>query len=269
MRVIVFYRFFPGMALQRAMNRTHEDEIELRLLPVLADPNRVSIDVGANIGKYTAKLIPLSRLVIAIEPHPRLAHGLSAFSTEGVTVHQAIASQIAGQTLELEVEQTRTGESDALGHVAITGQTSDNAKLYPVTTVTLDGCSLDPVGFAKIDVEGHELEVLEGAAGLIARDAPVFLVETETRHRREAPKDIFAFFAKRSYRGFFIHDRRPHPVEDFEPSMQDERELLGYTTRESARYVNNFIFLPPERDVTAVMARCLELLAFSAGEPEK
>ena len=122
MRVIVFHRLFPGMALQRAMNRTHEDEIELRLLPVLADRNRVSIDVGANIGKYTAKLIPLSRRVIAIEPHPRLAHVLSAFPTDRVTVHQAIASQIAGQTLKLEVEQTRSGESDALGHVAITGQ---------------------------------------------------------------------------------------------------------------------------------------------------
>ena len=107
------------------------------------------------------------------------------------------------------------------------------------------------------------MEVLEGAAELIARDAPVFLVETETRHRRGAPEDLFAFFAERSYRGFFIHDRRPHPVEDFEPSMQDERELLGYTTRESARYVNNFIFLPPDRDVNSVMAKCRDRLALS------
>lgn len=260
-RIELFHRLFPGMALRRASRRTKENEIEIRLLPVLADPDRVSIDVGANIGKYTAALIPVSRRVIAVEPHPRLAHVLGSFPRNKVSVVRGIASRTAGETLQLEVERTSRGEADALGHVATGSARATTATRYPVETITLDGCSDDAVGFVKIDVEGHELDVLASAEQLIERDHPVFLVEAESRHRADAPADVFAFFAARNYHGVFIRDRQPHPVDRFSLDMQNEDDLIGYESRESSRYVNNFIFLPPGRDVEQAMSDFAGLLA--------
>ena len=94
-------------------------------------------------------------------------------------------------------------------------------------------------------MEGHELAVLEGARGLIAAQAPVFLVEAETRHRAGAPGDVFAFFAGLGYAGFFLHAGQARAVAEYHPALQDEALLTGYRRREEAGYVNNFIFLPP------------------------
>ena len=58
----------------------------------------------------------------------------------------------------------------------------------------------------KIDVEGHELNVLNGAVELLERCQPVFLVEAEDRHRAEATRLVFEFFRSKSYRGFFLKD---------------------------------------------------------------
>ena len=51
----------------------------------------------------------------------------------------------------------------------------------------LDDFGLEPVGVIKIDAEGHELTVLQGARALIERDRPSFLIEAEERHKKEEP----------------------------------------------------------------------------------
>lgn len=52
-----------------------------------------------------------------------------------------------------------------------------------------------------IDVEGHESNELEGAAGFIDRDRPVVLVEVEERHRAGSVAAVYSFFAKRNHSG--------------------------------------------------------------------
>ena len=57
----------------------------------------------------------------------------------------------------------------------------------PVKVVRLDDEGLGNVGFMKIDVEGHEYEVIDGARALLARCRPNLLVEIlEGRGDREA-----------------------------------------------------------------------------------
>ena len=48
---------------------------------------------------------------------------------------------------------------------------------FPVEVRPLDTFSFKGVGLIKIDVEGWELEVLEGAVKIIERDSPVLLLE--------------------------------------------------------------------------------------------
>ena len=62
------------------------------------------------------------------------------------------------------------------------------------TNARLDSLVKQDVAFVKIDVEGHELRVLNSASGLLGRSRPVFLVESEERIVRR-PASVFEFFA--------------------------------------------------------------------------
>ena len=52
-----------------------------------------------------------------------------------------------------------------------------NSKINFVNQKTLDSFNFKDIDFIKIDVEGHELKVLEGAKLLIAQYSPVFVIE--------------------------------------------------------------------------------------------
>ena len=67
----------------------------------------------------------------------------------------------------------------------------------------LDDLNLDPVGFIKIDVEGHEEAVLMGGATLLERDRPTALIEIEERHKAGAIDAITERMNGLGYRGFF------------------------------------------------------------------
>ncbi len=260
MRTAVFHRLFPAAALQRALRRTKEHELELNLLPVLCDPSRVSIDVGANAGVYTAALMSLSSHVIAVEPHPRLARIVGTLPADKVTVRRAIASHTSDREEYLEVDVVEQQEADALGHIG-SGPKRPGTRRFAVRTITLDDLAERGVGFVKIDVEGHELEVLAGSKRLIATHRPNFLIEAEARHRKGAPDDIFAFFDREDYDGFFVRRGAMHGVSTFDLSMQNEANLLSYRTRQTADYVNNFIFLPRQSDQAGIKLACDAILA--------
>ena len=54
----------------------------------------------------------------------------------------------------------------------------ENYKKVMVNTEKLDNISINDVGFIKIDVEGHELEVINGAKRQLV-NKPVMLIEIE------------------------------------------------------------------------------------------
>ncbi|MEL6877077.1 MAG: FkbM family methyltransferase [Pseudomonadota bacterium] len=263
-RTLILHRFFPGVALRRNLARDKEDEIELRLLSALVDPKRLAIDVGANVGSYTAVLHTLAAHVIAIDPHPRLAGILRAFPAAKVTVKQAVASAPGTRQARLAVSLVNGREADALAQVDH-GNSQENVRLYDVPAITLDECAHRPVGFVKIDVEGHEFNVLDGAARLLTEDRPIWLIESEARHAEGAPFTLFARMEEAGYVGFFAAHGNMHPVSEFDLSMQDQAALIGYTKRAEADYINNFIFVPKERDAQAIMAECAKLLATACG----
>ena len=158
-------------------------ERELRLLKYLVDPTRASIDVGANKGVYTYWLERFSRFVYAYEPNPVLVDAFLRGVRGNAEVRPCAASDVDG-TDALRVTLVTAPEWNAW-HLEHQGG-SLNAKRvgsvfaeYPIRTCRLDSLAHQPVGFMKIDVEGHELAVLDGARQLIARDHPVIMIELQ------------------------------------------------------------------------------------------
>ena len=150
----------------------YEDENLSVLLSFLRDDS-VFLDIGANLGFFALKLGQRLRRhgrVLAFEPHPHLAallrRSLFLNGLDGVvTLHEV-------------------GLSDANGPVAFSyprghlggggiGRMDDAAKFETVAASVRRLDDLVEDGFVadlvKIDVEGHELAVLRGMAGVIAR----------------------------------------------------------------------------------------------------
>lgn len=154
-----------------------------RLLPTLDGADSVVLDIGGNEGAFTALALASTRQarVIAFEPHPgthaRLAARFGGEPRVGV-VNAAVGAD-AG-TLRLYDYP----DGDGSGHATLLAGVIDRpgggeARAHDVTVTTLDAHPLPGrVRFVKIDVEGYELAVLQGARRVLAEHRPdVVLLE--------------------------------------------------------------------------------------------
>ncbi len=146
-------------------------------------PDGVAIDIGANIGLTAlalAALLPAGR-VVAVEPSPRTSEALRrtvAANPVGarIAVEACAVGAAPGQAVFHDAEHS------AGSHLLVDG-TMRAAALHRVTVpvTSLDRLvtahALPRLDFVKIDVEGFETEVLDGAAAAIARFRPVFFIE--------------------------------------------------------------------------------------------
>ncbi len=103
---------------------------------------------------------------------------------------------------------------------------------------TLDSFGFDDVDFIKIDVEGHERNVLAGASETIRRCRPTLLVEIEQRHSDEPFGDRLAFFQSFGYRASYLKDGRFVAASAF--VLERDQNVANLARRSS--YINNFLF---------------------------
>lgn len=226
-----------------ATRRIDPEEPEAALLPQLVDRGKVSIDVGAAEGKYTALLVPLSKRVIAFEPTAKFNQQLCAMfrDTRMVEIRSEALSDKRGFA-GLRVPDGRPWRSTIEEANTLDGLTAPIRKTTP--TMPVDSLNLRDVGFIKIDVEGHEHAVLRGASRTIKRERPNVLVEVEEQHRPGALKDVFGFFDAHSYAGHFLVEGELRPIAEFDPDSHQNVTNLDASGRRRGIYINNFIFRP-------------------------
>ncbi|MGP9813769.1 FkbM family methyltransferase [Rhodopseudomonas sp. NSM] len=247
---------FPSVWLHwHFMRRPKSAEQELMVLDRIVPEGAVTVDVGANCGLYTRKLARLSRKVHAFEPSRKMADLLRRTSAPNVSVHEIALSDRSGEAdliVPKDDDQLIYGLASLESGSAAQGRTTVAMK---VATARLDAVVEDDVAFVKIDVEGHELNVLEGASGLLDRCQPVCLIEAEDRHRAQATRKVFELFDRRSYRGYFLKNGAAIPVAQFDPAeMQDADALLPDGGRKHGKfYINNFFFFPPHIDGASIL----------------
>jgi FkbM family methyltransferase len=247
---------FPSLWLQwHLARRPKSAEVELGFLSRIVRRGDITVDVGANLGLYTRALARQSRKVHAFEPSPHMAEFLRRTSASNVAVHEMALSDRGGDA-ELLIPRERGELSYSLASLEPDiARSAADVTSHKVPLARLDDVVHEDVAFVKIDVEGHELSVLAGASGLFERGRPSFLVEVEDRHRPHATQSIFGFFRDRGYQGFFVRDDEVYEVGTFDTAtLQDPRALLPNGARRGGHwYINNFFFLPAERDGRRIM----------------
>ena len=141
------------------------------LLWRLCAPGEQAVDVGANIGAMTSvlsKRVGMDGRVFAFEPHPRLYFELTQNVRRWHRPNTDVFERAASCTTGIATLWEDVGFKGNNG-LARLGETQNAGASFEVRTVRLDeALPVRSYGLAKIDVEGHEGEVLAGAEKLLA-----------------------------------------------------------------------------------------------------
>lgn len=167
-------------------------EPEVQRIKDYASGCAMAVDVGANMGlwSYAMTKSGMFKKVLAFEPNHTLTMDLQQAGFDNLTViHKAVSSTPG--TAHLKIPKQRnvllSGWASLENQVDLD---TDEFQEMLVETIRLDDLKLEGVGFIKIDVEGHELDVLEGARNFFTTNRPVCLIECRDRNKRQ----VEAFF---------------------------------------------------------------------------
>jgi len=227
-------------------------EVELHLLEFLCQRDRDAIDVGANDGSYVHYLRRHARRVIAFEPMPPFARMLRRKFRRGVVVESVALSDAAGMVSLCMpvVDGAVVSGCSTISSAASAVYPAHRAIEVPMDR--LDNVYGGTVGFIKIDVEGHQQAVLDGAVETIRRCRPRMLVEVEERLSPGGLVLAKAYFKELGYRGYYVHDGSLKPIDRFSIAhLQKPSNLPDLTApleqrKRFGQYLYNFIFLPPD-----------------------
>src|SRR4029077_8548533 len=215
-------------------------EPELWLIRHLVEAGTTALDVGASIGIYAAEMARYAEKVIAFEANPQVAAFARKVAARNVEVINVALSSRAGRT-PLTVPLNAKGRTvTELASVA-PQQRSENAITIDVETRRLDDFPIANCSFIKIDVEGHEEAVLDGAAALIAAQRPVLMIELVEAFNPGVVARLTERYAAMSYDVFFWKSGLK-PIAEFDAARDQDEALMP-----SREYVANFFFIPAEK----------------------
>jgi len=179
-------------------------EPELLHLRSFVSPSGTAIDVGANWGMYSYSLAQFLPKVYAFEINANLTADLGSYANPRIEIiHCGLSSAAQEMTLHIPIlpngmELTGWGSL----HQGNMPRGNIRTKLLQVAVKPLDGFAIPDVAFIKIDVEGHEVEVLAGARETIERCRPTVLIEVKNANVRA----VDSYFQNLGYQKFTLAD---------------------------------------------------------------
>ena len=166
----------------------------------------VVYDIGANVGYYSLMAAVVSGSkghVYAFEPLPRNVDYLRKHvtlnkMTDRITVFDVAVSDKTGEAA------FDLGASTSMGHLAETGEIK--VKQVRLDDMVASG-EIKAPDYMKVDVEGAEYDVLNGARALLAQYKPVIFLDT---HNREAHNATVKLLNELDYEIYCL-DGKPLP----------------------------------------------------------
>lgn len=156
------------------------------------DESDIVWDVGANFGPYSVFSANIADTVVAFEPHPEAVEMLErnrALNEAGFEIREyALGSETTTQTIETS-GTTEHHVTEEGGEHSIKIETADSQT--PTPTVV------------KIDVEGYEADVIDGAGELLDREKPrLWFIEihpTQLESYGREPSDVIDRLHEHNY----------------------------------------------------------------------
>ena len=163
-------RIYPNCPISsQFMYANKPDSVEIDLLRRHCTSSTYFLDIGANMGAYSVMLLDKTERIVAFEPDPtsseRLENNFKLNQARTPKVERLALSNYVGEGLFSQEQGSPSNQllSDNKGHPL-----QEQNKGQPVQVTTLDQyakqhLNLDAPFVIKLDVEGEEIRVIEGA----------------------------------------------------------------------------------------------------------
>ena len=224
--------------LERAIKKNYENE--LKILDKIINRKLESVDVGVYRGVYSYKMSQISKHVHSIEPNPLIYPYLKKNLKKiikNISLYNIAASNNKGfAKLKIPkrfntLNKSNYEEMYRLGASTIHKKNNLNNDAFiskKIKKNKLDNLlKKRKIGFIKIDVEGHEKNVIIGASKIIKKNKPVLLIEIEEKHTSEKVIKTIDFINNYGYKSYILN-----------------RKKLIEVKKNNIKFKNNFIFLP-------------------------
>lgn len=148
------------------------EEYEQRWLHSFLSKEKTVVDVGANIGSWTMLCARNAKAVYAFEPDPRnfivLQKNIVTRNAKHVRAYAAACGDKSGSVF-LNINPRNSGDHRCW-------ESDPNRGKLCVPMVTLDEfLRNEPVDILKVDTQGYEVKVLQGAKNILARGNPMIM----------------------------------------------------------------------------------------------
>ena len=184
-------KFLLKRRLERAVKNKYEPE--LKLIKKFITHGTDSLDIGIYKGVYSYEISKYAKTVHAFEFNPLIFSFLNRNIYKIINniklYNFGLSNQNNKVTLRIPIRNKLANEENyeeffEMGRATIHDKNEFNEfRSFDVNVKKLDNLQFEnPISFIKIDVEGHEIEVIEGAIETINKNKPILLIEIEERH---------------------------------------------------------------------------------------
>jgi FkbM family methyltransferase len=199
-------------------NVSETTEKDLKIVRQIVKSGEYVVDIGSNIGIYTAFLSGLvgeEGRVFSIEPvtftFDFLRNNVKKTKKGNVVLLNYAISQSDGELLMEIPKYTTGGENYYQARICQKYSKSPHA-VEAVQARRLDsllGGVEKKISFVKCDVEGHELECIGGASGIISQFHPIWLIEISGNpdEKNSKASRTFELLESKGYEGFWFDGR--------------------------------------------------------------
>ncbi len=223
--------------LERSINNI--DENEIKLVKDFIKPGTDSIDIGVYRGVYSYEMSKYSKMVHSFEPNPvifsDIQMNLKKIIKNIALYNFALSNQNKVFDLKIPIRNPNFNKENyeeyyEMGRATIHENNKiDNFEIFKINSKKIDEFDFkNEISFIKIDVEGHELEVIEGGKKTIAKNKPKLLVEIEEKHSKKKVSESLAYINSLGYKSFYFEN----------DMLKETSNIQDFTLN------NNYIFIP-------------------------
>ena len=232
-------------------------------------PGMTFVDAGAHVGYYTllaSGIVAVGGRVVAFEPHPVLGQVLRRNIERAGCANVTVSSLALGRangTAELVLHPRGNFGGSSLRADGETGRPR-----APVEVTTLDDylerAGVPTVDVVKLDVEGAEPDVIEGAGHTLAANPHIVLVvEFLRENARRFGRDVEDTEARLRELGFLLFTLTPDGPRPYEPVGELATNVVA------VRRLITLLLGLPEPVAAATLVRLARTRARSARSPSR
>ena len=220
-KIFINEKYLLKKRLKRAISKKYEKE--LALVDLFRDKTKEAIDVGVYRGVYSFKMAENFKHVHSFEPNPLLFSYLNKNLSEIIAnislYNYALSNKNEFAKLKIPYRgksffKNNIEEIYQLGRGTIHKNNNfQNFNSYEVECKKLDDIIKDKeISFIKIDVEGHELNVIEGALNIIKKCKPSLLIEIEEKHTKKPVIETVKYITNLGYTANYINNNKVEKI---------------------------------------------------------